>query len=127
MRKTLNKDQPLYIQIRNVIEDLIIDGQIDENEQIPSTNELVNFYKINHITVQKGVNQLYEEGILYKKRGIGMFVERGAKEKLMVKRKESFIHDHIVNLVREADKLGISEEDIISLIRMVKERGKDDY
>lgn len=120
MKRNFNADQPIYIQIRERIEDQIIKKQLLEHDQAPSTNQLVNFYKINHATVSKGINQLVEDGILYKKRGIGMFVAAGAREKLLEKRRKSFIEDYIVTLVQEADKLDITVEDILAYIKDVK-------
>ncbi|WPK12681.1 GntR family transcriptional regulator [Lysinibacillus louembei] len=117
-----DKDKPIYQQIREKIEDQIVNRQLLEEEQAPSTNQLVSFYKINHATVSKGINQLVEEGILYKKRGIGMFVAVGAREKLMKKRKEAFVDQFIVSLIEEANKLEISEQEIIEYIKQVKER-----
>ncbi|MBS3681079.1 GntR family transcriptional regulator [Ornithinibacillus massiliensis] len=125
MSKAFDQDKPIYIQIREKIEDQVINKQLKEGEQAPSTNQLVNFYKINHVTVAKGVSQLVDEGILYKKRGIGMFVAEGAREKLIQKRKESFIEDYIIKLVQEADKLEIKESEIISFIKKVKGRDKE--
>lgn len=122
MSKLLDNNKPIYLQIREKIEDQIVRDILKEGEQAPSTNQLVNFYKVNHQTVAKGVNQLVDEGILYKKRGVGMFVAEGAKEKLIKKRKESFIEDFIVNLVEEAKILGIPDEELISLIKKAKER-----
>ncbi|MCR6097713.1 GntR family transcriptional regulator [Salipaludibacillus agaradhaerens] len=120
----MRTDKPIYLTIREKIEDQIINNQLKEGEQAPSTNQLVNFYKINHATVSKGVNQLVDEGILYKKRGIGMFVAEGAREKLIQARKESFIEDYVVMLVEEADKLGFEEDDIINFIKQVKGRDR---
>lgn len=120
MKKNFDQDKPIYVQVREMIEDQIINEEIKEGEQTPSTTQLVNFYKINHVTVSKGMNQLVEEGILYKKRGIGMFVSKGAREKLIQKRKASFMDDYVVKLVEEANKLGITEKEIISFIKEVK-------
>ncbi len=120
MTNVFNANKPIYIQIRELIEDQIINRQLNEDEQAPSINQLVNFYKINHITVSKGTNQLVEEGILYKKRGLGMFVSKGAREKILKKRRKTFIEDHIVTLVQEADKLEISPEEILTYIKNVK-------
>ncbi|WP_026908130.1 GntR family transcriptional regulator [Paucisalibacillus globulus] len=122
MSNPFGQDKPIYIQIREKIEDQIINNQLSEGDQSPSTNQLVNFYKINHVTVSKGVNQLVDEGILYKKRGIGMFVAEGAREKLIQKRKDSFIEEFVVKLVREADKLGITENEMIGFIKLIKGR-----
>jgi len=122
MSKSFDQDKPIYSQVREKIEDQIIDHQLKEDEQAPSTNQLVNFYKINHATVAKGVNQLVEEGILYKKRGIGMFVAVGAREQLIQKRKKTFLEDYVVKLVHEANKLEITEKEIIQYIKNVKGR-----
>jgi GntR family transcriptional regulator len=126
LSKTFDSTKPIFIQIREKIEDQIINDQLQEEEQAPSTNQLVNFYKINHATVTKGVNQLVEEGILYKKRGLGIFVAQGAKENLLEKRRKAFIYDYVIPLVEEATKLRISENEIIDLIKEVKGRENND-
>ena len=123
MSNSFNNDKPIFIQVREIIEDQIVNGLLMEEEQAPSTNQLVSFYKINHATVAKGINQLVDEGILYKKRGIGMFVSAGAKDKLMDKRKKAFSDEYVVPLVQEASKLGISTNEIINLINQVKGSG----
>ena len=120
MSKILAQDKPIYMQIREKIEDQIVNNQLKEGDQAPSTNQLVSFYKINHATVSKGVNQLVDEGILYKKRGIGMFVAEGARDTLIQKRKEAFVDEYIVKLVLEAEKLGITDDEIVDHIKKVK-------
>lgn len=122
MANLLDSNQPIYLQIREKIEEQIVKDLLKEGEQAPSTNQLVNFYKVNHQTVSKGVNQLVDEGILYKKRGVGMFVAEGAKERLIEKRKEAFIENFVVAMVREAKILGISDDDLLELIKRAKER-----
>jgi GntR family transcriptional regulator len=116
-------DKPIFRQVREIIEDQVVNRQLKEEEQIPSTNQLVNFYKINHATVTKGVNQLVDEGILYKKRGIGVFVASGAREKLLIERRNAFVVEYILPLVEEAHKLSISENEIIDLIKNNKREG----
>lgn len=116
----LEQGKPIYIQVREKIEDQIVNNQLKSGDQAPSTNQLVNFYKINHATVSKGVSQLVDEGILFRKRGIGMFVAEGARKTLIQKRKEAFLDDYIVGLVREAEKLGITEYEIVEKIKKVK-------
>lgn len=125
MAKPFDDNKPIFMQVREEIEDQILNDQLKEGEQAPSTNQLVNFYKINHVTVSKGITQLVDDGILYKKRGVGMFVAEGAKRKLIQKRKEAFVDDYVLRLVQEANKLEISENEIISLIKKVK--GSDRY
>ena len=90
--------------------------------QAQSTNQLVNFYKINHATVSKGITQLVDEGILFKKRGNGMFVAEGAKKTLVQQRKKAFVDNYVTGLVQEAEKLGITEQEIIELIKSTKGR-----
>lgn len=114
--------KPLFLQIRELIEDQIVNDQLQEGDQAPSTNQLVNFYKINHATVSKGITQLVDEGILYKKRGIGMFVAEGAKKTLVQQRKKAFVDNYVTGLVQEAEKLGITEQEIIELIKSTKGR-----
>lgn len=120
LKVSFDADKPIYVQVRERIEDQIIKRQLNDDEQAPSTNQLVNYYKINHATVSKGINQLVEEGILYKKRGIGMFVAAGARDKILEKRKQSFVDDYIVTLVQEAKKLEMTIDDILQLIKEVK-------
>ncbi len=124
MANILQDDKPLYLQVREIIEDQIINKQLQAGDQAPSINQLVNYYKINHQTVSKGINQLVDEGILYKKRGIGMFVSDGAREQLLEKRRQVFVEEYIVNLVEEAKKLEITDEQIIEYIKQVKRSEK---
>ena len=124
MSNGFDSNKPIFLQVRESIEDQIVNNQLKEGEQAPSTNQLVDFYKINHATVSKGVNQLVEEGILFKKRGIGMFVADGAKATLIKKRKKSFVDNYVKGLVMEAEKLGITEDEIISLVKTMKGSGR---
>ncbi|MBZ9535407.1 GntR family transcriptional regulator [Cytobacillus oceanisediminis] len=120
MNTSFNDSKPIFLQIKELIEDQIVNDQLKGNEQIPSTTQLVNFYKINHLTISKGINLLVENGIIYKKRGVGMFVAEGAKEKLLTQRKEQFLDQYLLPMIQEAKKLGISEEDISKMINQLK-------
>lgn len=108
------------MQIKELIEDQIVNEQLKENEQIPSTTQLVNFYKINHLTISKGINLLVENGIIYKKRGVGMFVAEGAKEKLLSQRKDQFLDQYLLPMIAEAKKLGLSKENISNMMNQLK-------
>lgn len=120
MGQSFDDSKPIYIQVRERLEDMIIKKQIAEEEQSPSTTQMANFFKINHITVSKGVNQLVEEGILYKKRGIGMFVAEGAREKLLKKRKQTFVKEFVHPMLNEAEKLDLTEKEIKAFIEQEK-------
>ena len=116
MKLILNDNEPIFIQIAKAIEDEIISGGIMENEQIPSTTELSKLYKINPATILKGVNLLVEKNILYKKRGIGIFVCEGAKKIISESRKENFKKVYISELLKEAKKLGIDKAELLEMI-----------
>lgn len=117
MNLNFSSEIPIYIQIAQSIEDGIINEIFKENEAIPSTTEISVKFKINPATVAKGFNLLVDEGIIYKRRGVGMFVSSGSKEILIQKRKDNFYSNYIVSLIDEAKKLNISIEDIVEMIK----------
>ena len=116
MQELLNQEKSIYLQIKEMIERDILRDILLEEERVPSTNELAKLYAINPATAAKGVNLLVDEGILYKKRGIGMFVAAGAKEAIRKKRREHFFEDYVKAMVAEAANLGISKEELIEMI-----------
>ncbi len=109
-------EKPIYLQIAEQIEDAILTEAFPEETQIPSTTEISVTYKINPATALKGINLLVEAGAVYKKRGLGMFVARGAKKKIMEKRKQDFYDNYIVSLLDEAKKLGISRRELAAML-----------
>jgi DNA-binding transcriptional regulator YhcF (GntR family) len=113
----MDDSKPIFMQIAERVENDIIEGRLQEESQVPSTNQFASFYQINPATAAKGVNLLVDQGILYKKRGIGMFVATGTRAKLMEKRREQFYEEYVVTMVREAQKLGITGDQLIELIR----------
>lgn len=113
----MDESKPIYQQIADQIADQIIDGSLPEEAQVPSTNEFAAFHRINPATALKGVTVLVDEGILYKKRGIGMFVAEGAKSRLISRRRESFASEYLRPLIDEATRLGITPEQLAELIR----------
>lgn len=116
MQELLNQEKSIYLQIKEMIERDILRDILLEEERVPSTNELAKLYAINPATAAKGVNLLVDEGILYKKRGIGMFVAAGAKEEIRKKRREHFFEDYVKAMLAEAANLGISKEELIEMI-----------
>lgn len=102
MNGNLNDSTSIYLQIAAMLEDNIVRDLLLEEEQAPSTNELAKAFSINPATAAKGLNLLVDEGILYKKRGIGMFVAAGSKQKIIQKRKDSFFETYVRSLVDEA-------------------------
>mgnify|MGYP000880611589 CR=1 FL=1 len=117
MRMPLDDNKLIYMQIADSIEDDIISGALNEGEQVYSTNQFAKLYGINPATAAKGINTLVEEGILFKKRGIGMFVSEGARSVIMGKRKSKFVEEYITKLIHEARKLNITKEELINIIK----------
>ena len=113
----MDESRPIFIQIAERIEDDIIERRLPEGSQVPSTTHFSTFFQINPATAAKGVNMLVDEGIIYKKRGIGMFVADGAREVLVEKRRRQFYDQYVVAMIREAEKLGISKEQLTEMIR----------
>ena len=104
MNEILTQEKSIYLQIAEMIETDILRDILLEEERVPSTNELARLYVINPATAAKGVNILVDEGILYKKRGIGMFVAAGAKAAILKRRRNEFYHNYIKKLLEEAAK-----------------------
>ena len=117
MNEILTQEKSIYIQIKEMIENDILRNILLEEERVPSTNELAKVYAINPATAAKGVNILVDEGILYKKRGIGMFVSTGAKKQIMEKRKKNFYNDYVKSLMAEARSLGFTRQELIAMIQ----------
>lgn len=116
MLDNLGEDKSIYIQISEMIEDEILRDILEEEEQVPSTTELSKFYKINPATAAKGINLLVDRDILYKKRGIGMFVKDGAKERIQESRKSNFYENYVKKIISEAKLIGIDKTELKKMI-----------
>ncbi|WP_104163518.1 GntR family transcriptional regulator [Cryobacterium sp. N22] len=112
----MDEGRPIFQQIAERVENDILSGALSEEGQVPSTNEFAMFYRINPATAGKGVNMLVEQGILYKRRGIGMFVVAGARERITARRRELFVLEYIAPMLAEAASLGIAPDQITQLI-----------
>ncbi|MFM9378277.1 GntR family transcriptional regulator [Gordonia sp. VNK21] len=112
----IEEGRAIFQQIADNIADSIIDGTLDEETRAPSTNELAAFYRINPATAAKGINLLVDQGVLYKRRGIGMFVAAGARTELLRRRQATFTDHYLEPLLGEARRLGLTPADVIDLI-----------
>ena len=117
MKLEFDSNKLIYLQIAGSIENDILRQVIQEEEQAPSTNQLAALYRINPATAAKGINLLVSEGILYKKRGVGMFVSAGAVEKIRQKRRKAFYTGFIIPLLEEAANLGITKTELTAMLR----------
>ena len=123
MPESLNGPLLLYQQIAQTIEDDILRGVYQEEEQVPSTNELARAYHINPATAAKGLNLLTAEGILYKRRGLGMFVSPGAEEAVKQKRRDAFYDGYVRPLVKEGASLGLTGEELLAMVKQASQEG----
>lgn len=112
-----DESKPIFQQVYDYIVELILRGDLSEESQVPSTTQFATNFQINPATAGKGINQLVDQGILYKKRGVGMFVAPGAVELLKQQRKEKFYQDYVEPLVIEASRLGINKEQLVQLVK----------
>jgi DNA-binding transcriptional regulator YhcF (GntR family) len=113
----LDEGTPLFVQVAERLAEEIADGGLAEGERVPSTNELAAFYRINPATAAKGINMLTDDGLLEKRRGIGMFVAAGARARLVADRRKRFAERYVEPLVTEASRLGIDADELVTLIR----------
>ena len=117
MNEILTQEKSIYLQISEMIENDILRDIILEEEKVPSTNELAKLYAINPATAAKGINILVDSGVLYKKRGIGMFVATGAKEEIKKRKQAEFADKYIKTLLMEAESIGITRDELINMIK----------
>jgi DNA-binding transcriptional regulator YhcF (GntR family) len=108
---------PIYLQIADQIKNDIVTGALAEDEQVMSTNQYAAFYRINPATAAKGFAQLVDEGVLYKKRGIGMFVSPDARARLRGRRRERFFADVVDPMLAEARMVGIDVDEIVTYLK----------
>ena len=116
MQGTLNDQALIYLQIARMIENDILRGVYQAEEQVPSTNVLAKSLNINPATAAKGLNLLVDQGILYKKRGLGMFVSPGAAEAIQNKRRSAFYDGYVRPMVKESRSLGLNREELMDMI-----------
>lgn len=121
----MNPDaEPLFVQVARFVEDLIVDGTLAPGDQAPSMNQLAEFHEINPATARKGLSLLADAHVLEKRRGLGMFVTPGARERIVENRREAFAGEFIAPLIDEAVRLGHTRADLHNLIdRVAESRG----
>ncbi|MHB1404204.1 MAG: GntR family transcriptional regulator [Desulfitobacteriaceae bacterium] len=113
--------KPIYLQIAEWLETEILSANLKEDERIYSQYQLAEMFNINPATAAKGLNLLADENIVYKKRGLGMFVSPHAKELILTKRRNQFLTQMIRELVIEAKRLGVSENELIQMIEQASQ------
>lgn len=107
----------LFVQVAGRLAGEIADGTLAGGERVPSTNELAAYYRIDPATAARGISMLTDDGLLGKRRGIGMFVAAGARARLLAERRKRFAERYVEPLVAEASRLGMDADELVALIR----------
>jgi GntR family transcriptional regulator len=113
----LDDGAPIFSQIAELLAEEIASGMLAEGDRVPSSNELAAFHRINPATAAKGINVLTEDGLVEKRRGVGMFVAAGARERLLDSRRKQFADRYVEPMVIEANRLGIDAESLMKLVQ----------
>ncbi len=121
MASTFDDRSPIYRQIAEQIRQDILTGELAEDERVMSTNQYASFYRINPATAAKAFQELVDEGVLYKQRGIGMFVSPGAVERLRAARRKRFFDEIVAPMVDEALAIGIDMDEVV---RWIEQRAR---
>ena len=119
MQEQWNDDQPIYRQLRDRMMGLIMDGAFLEGEPIPSVRTVSADYQINHLTVSKAYQMLVDDGLVEKRRGLGMFVKDGARAHILKTEKNQFLSVELPKLVQRLEQLGITQSELVGYIKMV--------
>ncbi len=122
----MDSNKLIFEQVADMVEDQILDDLLKAGDQSPSTTEFSNVYGINPATARKGLNILVDQGILYKKRGMGMFVTDDAKKIIIRKRKDAYISNILPDLIKNMTMLGITKEELIIEIEKLYKKEQDD-
>lgn len=115
----MDSNKLIFEQVAEIVENQILDSLLKTDDRSPSTTEFANAYGINPATARKGLNILVDEGILIKKRGMGMFVTKDAKKIIKEKRKKEYLENILPDLIKNLRFLEISKEDLIKEIEKI--------
>ena len=121
MANNLAESLPIYVRIVEGLKEAILNGEVKEEDQLPSTTFISSQYNINIATVNKAINLLVDEGLAYKKRGIGMFVKKGAVKQLIKERRETFKERYIKATIVEARRIHVTPEEIQEMVKEISE------
>ncbi|MCA9784335.1 MAG: GntR family transcriptional regulator [Calditrichaeota bacterium] len=110
-------DQPIYRQLRERMVQMILDGLLAEGEALPGVRKVAAELQLNPLTVMKGYQELVEEQIVEKKRGLGMFVREGAREQLLANERERFLSEDWPRILARIESLGLRQEDLLAGVK----------
>jgi GntR family transcriptional regulator len=108
-----NDSQPIYRQLRDLVAAMILDGVLNEGDPLPSVRQVAAEYRVNHLTVLKGYQQLVDEQLVEAKRGRGMFVNPGARDLLLKAEREKFLTEQWPRIHETIQRLGLTPEELL--------------
>src|SRR5690606_39014128 len=108
-----NEDAPIYRQLRDRVVAMILEGVLSDGDALPSVRNVAAEYRLNPLTVLKGYQELVDEGLVEKKRGLGMFVTEGARKKLLKGERERFLEIEWPQVLATVERLGLDLEDLL--------------
>lgn len=113
---SLNDTGPIFAQIAEQLGNQIADGGLIEGERIPSANELATFHRVNPATAARALSALADDGLADKRRGVGMYVAKGARDRLVRTRRRQFADKYVRPLVAEGSRLGLAHDELLALV-----------
>jgi GntR family transcriptional regulator len=117
MEAQWNDNQPIYRQLRDRVVAMILEGTLKEGDPLPSVRNVAADFQLNPLTVLKGYQELVDEELVDKRRGLGMFVREGAKKKLMGNEREKFLHDEWPVVAQTIKRLGLDIKELLAAIK----------
>lgn len=108
-----NDNQPIYRQLRDKVVDMILEGALKDGDSLPSVRSVAADYQLNPLTVMKGYQELVDEDLVEKRRGLGMFVREGARKKLTQNERERFIQEEWPKVLQTIERLGLDPEELL--------------
>lgn len=109
-----NDSQPIYRQLRDMVAAMILDGVLNEGDPLPSVRQVAAEYRVNHLTVLKGYQQLVDERLVETRRGRGMFINPGARDLLLRGEREKFLTEQWPRIQETIQRLGLTPEELLA-------------
>ncbi|SRR5579871_5341360 len=114
MDREWNDSQPIYRQLRDRVVAMILDGVLNEGDPLPSVRNVAAEYRVNPLTVLKGYQELVDEELVEKRRGLGMFVKTGARDLLLQGERKKFLAEEWPRVYATMQRLGLKPEDLLN-------------
>ncbi|MCD6181448.1 MAG: GntR family transcriptional regulator [Candidatus Cloacimonetes bacterium] len=115
---------PIYLQIKEEIEHSILTGALQEDQAIPSIRVMAQQYRLNPQTISNAIGELTKEDLLYKRRGVGMFVSPGAPRRLLAKKRKEYLTKDLRSTLKRGKSFQIEKQEIITVLNEIYDQGE---